>query len=131
MNIAIQIRFADVDMMGIVHNAVYLHYFEQARLEYFTSHLGGDWDWIENGFILAKNEVEYHVPLYLTDKPLIDVHVDKIGSKSFVLGYTVYTRKKEKVIHATGASTIVCMNHKEKATISIPEALKKFLESHN
>lgn len=131
MSIAIQIRFADVDMMGIVHNAVYLHYFEQSRLEYFTEHLGHDWDWIQKGFILAKNSVEYHAPLFLSDRPLIDIHVVNIGTKSFELGYTVYTNKMTKQVHATGASTIVCMNHAKKETILIPEDLRSFLESES
>ena len=31
--VAIQIRFADVDMAHHVHNGVYLHWFELARME--------------------------------------------------------------------------------------------------
>ena len=50
----IQIRFADCDLAGHVHNAAYLHYFEQARMHFFVAQLGDGWDWKKTGFILKK-----------------------------------------------------------------------------
>jgi acyl-CoA thioesterase FadM len=32
----IQIRFNDIDLAGHVHNAIYLSYFEQGRLDFFN-----------------------------------------------------------------------------------------------
>jgi len=55
----IQIRFADIDIMGHVNNAVYLSYFEYTRVYYFEKLVGKKWDWKNNGTILIKNEVEY------------------------------------------------------------------------
>ena len=55
----IQVRYADVDSMGHVNNAVYLSYFENARLHYFKHMLGSNWDWKRDGIILLKNEVQY------------------------------------------------------------------------
>ena len=38
--VQIQIRFADIDAMGHVNNAVYLSYFEFTRVHYFSELLG-------------------------------------------------------------------------------------------
>ena len=53
----IEIRFSDCDRYKHVNNAVYLTYFEQARIHYFGEILGENWDWTKNGVILKKHFV--------------------------------------------------------------------------
>src|SRR3989338_4171726 len=40
----LKVRFSDCDMMQHVNNAVYLNYFEEARIHYFRQILGIEWD---------------------------------------------------------------------------------------
>ncbi len=47
INVPIQIRFADVDMAGHVHNAVYLHWFETARMALQERFIPAEHDWRE------------------------------------------------------------------------------------
>ena len=44
-----EIRFADIDAMGHVNNAVYFSYFEQARIHFFRQWIGLEWNWNEHG----------------------------------------------------------------------------------
>src|SRR5690554_7673512 len=81
--VKIQVRFADCDMMGHVNNAVYLSYFEQARLFYFEQLVGKEWDYQKQGTLLVKNEVVYLKPVFLHDSPEISIHLIEIGEKSF------------------------------------------------
>ena len=60
----LQIRFADIDSMGHVNNAVYLSYFEYTRLHYFKALLPANWDWVSNGIILAQTEVSFLNPYF-------------------------------------------------------------------
>jgi acyl-CoA thioester hydrolase len=69
----IQVRFSDCDMMGHVNNAVYLSYFEMARIYYFGILLAKDRDWKKEGVLLRKNEVEYLKPVLLHEVPEISV----------------------------------------------------------
>lgn len=124
----IQIRFADVDAGGHVHNAAYLHYFESARIGFFFSGLGQDWDWKKFGFIVKKNIVEYNQPVYLQDQLSVEVNCIHIGEKSFTLSYHVVDNKKG--LMAYGESIIVCLNYLENKTITIPDAVKKVLTEH-
>ena len=123
--IKIQVRFSDIDVMGHVNNAVYLNYFETARMHYFNQILGEDWDWSTDGIILMRNEIDYIKSVLLRDVPTIDISVLKIGNKSFELGYEL---KVDNEIYTRGKSILVCFNYKEQKTCQIPTKLRSKLE---
>ena len=126
----IQIRFSDCDMLQHVNNAIYLQYFETARINFFRKELP-NWDWKEEGIILLKNTIEYKIPLYLTDDCFIEIETTHIGSKSFTLSYRVVVKKDSNVILKTfGQSTLVCYNFLKKESIILPKKLKEALLKH-
>ncbi|MDA0882981.1 MAG: thioesterase family protein, partial [Bacteroidetes bacterium] len=47
----IEVRFRDIDAMGHVNNAVYLSYFEQARIGFFNAIVDDKWDWNKLGVL--------------------------------------------------------------------------------
>jgi len=122
--IEIQVRFADIDIMGHVNNAVYLSYFEITRMHYFKQMLNRDWDWNKDGIILLKNEIEYHRPVLLTDSPQIEMRVEHIGNKSFTLSYVLTV---DENICCTGQSILVGYNNSEHKSIPIPAQMKEEL----
>jgi acyl-CoA thioester hydrolase len=117
----VEIRFADIDAMGHVNNAVYFSYFEQARMAYFKERVARIWDWNEDGVIVARNEIDYIYPVFLNDRMNIRLWVEHVGSKSFSVCYRVVVGER---LCATGKSVLVCFNHKNKATQVLPEAWK-------
>lgn len=122
--VEIQVRFADCDMMGHVNNAVYLSYFEMARLHYFEKIIGKEWNYQEQGMLLVKNEIEYLKPIFLHETPKIYVHLEHMGSKSFTLGYEV---KVNGEVCTKGSSVIVCFNFYTKKSVEVyPEFKKAF-----
>ena len=124
---SVEIRFADIDAMGHVNNAVYFSYFEQARMAYFKERVARIWNWNEDGVIVARNEIDYLYPVFLNDRMVIRLWVDHVGSKSFTVCYRVIVGER---LCATGKSVLVCFNHKNKATQPLPEAWKSvFLAS--
>lgn len=121
----IQVRFSDLDVLGHVNNSIYLSYFEMARVYYFAHLLDTNWDWQKNGVILVKNEVEYHKPILLHDKPLVHVFTEHMGEKSFTLSYEI---RIGDVIHTTGKSVLVCFDASKNATIPIGPVMKDALD---
>ncbi len=120
----IQVRFADCDMMGHVNNAVYLSYFEQARLHAFAQMIGTEWDYKTQGTILVKNEVVYLKPIFLNDSPEIFIHLIEVGEKSFTFGYKV---KVNGNICTTGTSKLVCFDFKSNSSVKVfPEFIEAF-----
>lgn len=124
----LQIRFADVDMAGHVHNAAYLHYFESGRMYFFLSELGEKWDWKKSGIILKKNEVIYHQPIQLADKIEIQVSCSQIGKTSFTLAYKILDHKKG--IMAEGSSILVCFDYSSNQVMPVHKAFLPMLKKH-
>ncbi len=120
----IQIRFSDIDLMGHVNNAIYLNYFESARMHYLVSVLGTDWDWYKNGIILKTNEIEYLTPVFLNDKPKVKVFAEHIGNKSFTLSYELWVGNQ---IKTKGKSVLVSYNFEEHTTQELNPNFKEAL----
>ncbi|HZH86821.1 MAG TPA: thioesterase family protein [Brumimicrobium sp.] len=127
--IKIQVRFADCDMMGHVNNAVYLSYFEMARMHSFEQLVGAEWDYKKQGTLLVKNEVVYLKPILLHDSPEIYLHLIEIGEKSFTFGYVV---KVNGEICTTGSSKLVCFDFRTNSSVKVfPEFIEAFKKLDN
>ena len=61
----VNVRNYEIDWQGIVHNAIYLHYFEVGRIEYLNT-IGAKVDINtinhESKVVLARNEIDYRAP---------------------------------------------------------------------
>ena len=126
-----EIRFADIDSYGIVHNAKYLLFFEQARIRLFYK-VSENWDWSKSGILVASQKVEYRHPVVLSDKLEIITWVQSMGSKSLTIAYEAYVVKgEEKVLSAESKTVIVCFNPLTKQTELIPEVWRSSIEEHS
>lgn len=127
----IQVRFSDIDAMGIVHNAIYFEYFEQARILFFRELIGEKWDWSKHGVIVARNEADYIQPIALAEEIFVEVFCYSIGTTSFCLGYKLITKNGlEEHLKAKGQSVIVCYNHETKSKTPIFEQWRGLLYEH-
>ena len=78
----IPLRFADIDAMGHVNNAVTLTLLELGRLKFHADVMGHAR--IEDiGFILAEAAVRYRLPILLHDKVRLRMTVAEISRSSF------------------------------------------------
>lgn len=122
----IQVRFADLDVLGHVNNAIYLSYFEMTRVHYFNELLGETWDWKKAGVLLVRNEIDYLSPILLHQKPLISMNLIEIGTKSFKLGYEIHV---DNQLFTKGCSVMVCYDAVTNQTISVPSPMRIALET--
>lgn len=125
----IQIRFQDIDAMNHLNNAVYLTYFELARIQYFQCLSQGNWDETNTGLIVAKAEVNYHVPVFFNDSVKVYVRCSRIGKKSFDLEYEMLKQSpsQEPLTAATGLTVLVAFNYQTQQSVIIPDIWKKRL----
>ena len=87
----IQVRFRDLDALGHVNNAVYLTYFEAARMAYWM-HVNGRTDLRSMDMILARAEVDYRAPVGFGDELEVGVR------SSFVLEQALVDRRTGKLV---------------------------------
>jgi acyl-CoA thioester hydrolase len=125
--IDIEIRFADIDMLGHVNNAKYVVYIEHARMK-FSDLILPEIDWSKEGFILARTEMDYVQPVYLHDNATVKCWCSHIGSKSFSLEYEVVVRRKDKELTCAKAKTVlVAFDYANQKSMSIPDHWKSKL----
>lgn len=123
-----QVRFNDVDLVGHVHNAQFIVFFEEARIQWFKTVIG-NWDWSNIGLVVARNEIDYLAPIFLQDDVHTACKLESIGNKSFVLTYRMFKVEDGKEIDcAKGKSVTVCINYKTQQTHPIPEEWREKFE---
>lgn len=112
-----------------VHNAVYLHWFELARMEFLKRFIPQDHDWSKQGLILARNEVDHRMPVRLHDTVEAEAWCGTVGGKSFDLLYRIHRVGGDKPgICAEGRSVMVCFDYHTQRTIPIPGSWREALE---
>lgn len=122
---AIPLRWSDFDMLRHVNNAKYLSFAENQRADYTMQVL--DWDWQQDGCVVARAEVDFIKPLFYADKAFIYTRCVRIGTKSFDLE-TIVTKEvegKEPVICCEMKFVMVMLNYKTGQTYPIPQPIRE------
>jgi acyl-CoA thioester hydrolase len=117
-----RVRNFEVDWQGIVHNSIYLQYFETARMEYLRE-IGHILDLasVNRGsrVVLARNEVDYIFPARFDDLLEVFTRVSLIGTSSFVFEGVIQIRKTDTLI-AKNRAVHVWLDPEEGFPIPIP-----------
>ena len=126
-----KVKFHEVDMMGIVNNAVYLNYFEDARIKYFLD-LKTEYniaDLIEDNsfFIMARNEIDYIVSALFDDDLIVYTKIDWIKTTSISFKHVIVNEKNNKTI-AVGGGVIVHIKFNSKEKLLIPDTLREAIK---
>lgn len=116
----IEMRFADLDMMGHVNNAVYFTYMEIGRTKYWKHAI--NWDWKTTGVVIGQASIDYIAPIFLEDKVSMYVRTSRIGNTSFDLEYLIVKNVNGKEVTCSKGKTIcVAYNYNSKTPSTIPD----------
>ncbi len=123
-------RYAEVDMQGVVFNAHWLTYFDEAGTRYFES-LGFDpkQTFIEGGafdVMVVKAVLEWKGPAGFDEEIRIAVRPDRLGTKSFDLRYSATVDGREV---CEGVVTYVSVVPGTKESTPIPDVLRMPMEA--
>ena len=122
----LQVRFRDLDAYNHVNNAVYLTYFEEARIAFITAIGMRSLFSPERSTVIAHAEVDYRAPAQLGDQLDIEVTVGEVRNTSYELNYRIVRRSDGRLI-ATGKTVQVCFNFVLNAPTRLPEAWRRLL----
>jgi len=117
----IQPRYNDFDMQGHLNNAVYLTYFELARIDYFNLI---HWDLKTITNVVAKFTIDFLLPVLPGDPVVVHIRVAKLGRTSFTMQYKL-TNAEYKKEYCTASSVQVCIDRLTHTPVAIPEDIKK------
>jgi acyl-CoA thioester hydrolase len=135
VRVPIQIRWRDLDALGHVNNAVYLTYFELARLAYIRALLGEGAQIdrhtmlpVDFQFILAEVTCHYRTPATLKDQLTVAIWVSQVGRKSFVFEYRLTDEVTGRLV-AEGCSTQVWFDYETTESRPVPAEIAARMEA--
>ena len=118
-----QVRDYELDMQGIVNNAVYQNYLEHARHEYIKT-LGFDFaEYSKRGinFVAIRIELDYKYPLKSGDRFSVSVQTSMTSPLKIVFNQTI-TRIPDGKIICNGTVFATALN--ERGRPFIPDEVK-------
>lgn len=126
---SIRPRYAEVDMQGVVFNAHWLTYFDEAATRFFddlgfppkeTFVEGGAFD-----VMVVKASLEWQGPAGFEDDVRIAVRPDRLGTKSFDIRCSASVDGHPA---CEGVITYVCITPATKSSVEMPDVLRRALE---
>ena len=115
----IRVRFGETDAAGVANNAVYLSWFELARIEYLRA-LGHDYGAVHSGgidLIVAEAGVRYLRPLRFDDEVEIACWCSQLRRASFSFDYEL---RRGAVLCASGFTRHACVRRPAMTPVRLP-----------
>jgi acyl-CoA thioester hydrolase len=94
----IAVRFAETDAQGVAHNAVYLVWFEVARIEYLARFRGGYKGLQADGYeaLTTESHVRYLKPVFFDDR--LRIHARCVDVRGARFGYEYVLDRQGEVV---------------------------------
>jgi len=124
---AVPIRWGDMDAMGHVNNTVYFRYLEVVRIEWMRS-IGCPPDPQGQGPIIVNAFCNFHRQLEYPGDALVKMYVSDPGRSSFESWATIERGDTPGVIHASGGATTVWVDFPAQKSAPLPGWLREHLE---
>ncbi|HEX9798450.1 MAG TPA: thioesterase family protein [Anaerolineales bacterium] len=122
----VEVRFADIDSLGHVNNAMYFTYMETARAAYFGAlELWDRQDMQSLGVILAHAACDFRRPIGYGQSIRVGVAASRLGTKSFDLKYRLTAQDGE--LFAEGVTTMVHYDYQNNRSVAMPDRWRRTL----
>jgi acyl-CoA thioester hydrolase len=119
-------RWSDLDEFRIVNNAKIMTYLEEARIRFLHQML--EWDWHQTGIVVANANIDYKIPIVLTDSPEVFIRVVHLGNASLKLQCQMAERIGEThKIFVDSLFTLVAYDFTLQKSVPVPEAVRTTL----
>jgi acyl-CoA thioester hydrolase len=124
-------RYAEVDQQGVVFNAHYLTWFDEAFTA-FLDHLGLSYpDLVASGLDVqvVHSEIDFGAPVRWRDAVRVAVACESMGTTSFTIAFTVLRRvaDDDEAVAVRGRSVYVVVSTSDWTKRPIPSDLRAVL----
>lgn len=123
-----EVRWADMDSMGHVNNAVYFTYCESARMRYFDAvdmfeHREAE----SHGPALAAADLNFRQQVRHPADLEVGVRATGLSRRSFQLEYAIFRKGTDEVV-ADGSSVVAWVDYDVGKAIPLPEPLRRSMQ---
>jgi acyl-CoA thioester hydrolase len=104
----VKVRFAETDAQGIAHHAIYLVWFEVARIEYLARFRGGYPELQAEGIeaLTLDAQVTYGMPARFDDLLVVHARCSEMRGARFTFEYRVEHERREIARGSTGHACV-------------------------
>lgn len=122
----LKVRSYELDGFGHVNHAVFLNYYEQARVEYLGQQSLSFESMLDEGclFVIARAEVDYLKPLTTSDRIEITGSIDEVGNSSVVLRQEMLKLPGGELV-SRGKFVAVFLDRKTQQPTRVAESFKR------
>src|SRR6266568_4865885 len=121
----VEVRFRDLDALGHVNNAVYLTYFESARMAWWL-HVTHRADLRQMDMILARAEIDFRSPAAYAGVLEVGARCASIGRSSFVVEQAITERRTRRLV-AEARKVLVHYDYAANRSTPISDELRRQL----
>lgn len=127
VSLTFTVRFSEMDAQGIVHNAAYLIWFENARIEYIARLPGGYAGMVERGVDVTTVEayIRYRAPTRFDETLTAHVRVGELKGPRFRFEYAI---ERDAEVIAEGWTVHACIDAASLRPIRMPADLREMIE---
>jgi acyl-CoA thioester hydrolase len=126
VTLALEVRYAETDQMGVVHHAAYVVWMEAARVE-FLKRIGSPYHELERSGVrlpVVELGVTYRAPAAFGQVVEVSCEVQEVHSRAASFRYTVEADGRRL---AEGYTRHVCCDRQGRV-IPLPERLRSLLQ---
>jgi acyl-CoA thioester hydrolase len=127
VSLQLPVQWGDMDSFQHVNNVAYLRWFESARIAYFER--AGLMDRMPAiGPILARQTIDYRIPLVYPDTLRASATATKLGNTSFSMGLRLESSRQGKLA-AEGEAVVVMVDYRNNQKVPLGTALRARIEA--
>lgn len=126
LEVHVELRWSDQDLMGHVNNARIMTIIEEARVRAMDqlrrmAGVGGSF-----GAVLRTTNTEFLAPVMYPDEVVVRIWIERIGNTSFVMHHEL---NQNDQVAVTVDATVVMFSSESQKPMSIPDPVRTALES--
>lgn len=123
---AMPIRWGDMDAMGHVNNTVYFRYLETARIEWFRT-IRCEPDPQGQGPVIVNAFCNFYKQLEYPGDIVVKTYVSDPGRTTFESWHTIERVDQPGVISAAGGATVIWVDFPQQKAVTLPDRIRQIV----
>jgi acyl-CoA thioester hydrolase len=121
------VRFAETDLMGIVHHSQYVVWMEEGRSDFMRrkGFTFDQWAAANIGFAVSEMNLRYHAPAHYGERVTVRTRIESLRSRQIVFGYQIVNADSQQEL-MTGTVKLIAVDRQNQVR-TIPREVQKLL----
>ena len=129
--LAIPVRWYDMDAFGHVNTSVYFTYFEQTRISWFVEIAPQSYPFKDNGPVVVNASCTFIKSIIYPEIVIVRLFLGPPGRSSYESFYEIRSEKNPDILYAEGYAKIVWIDYKTGHSMPLSDELRKLLPKDN